>query len=134
MGLGSLVQLNCGRLKRKLCGWLVEKIDIGRCILELNGIDVELSPKSFNYIMGILDGESEISEVFTYLEKFNATSRGINIMVLAKILRNSKLADDLFKATFMLFTLCTVLCPPRGVHSCGFLFSLKDVHNIRKRN
>ena len=26
MGCGSLLQLNCGRLKRNLCGWLVEKI------------------------------------------------------------------------------------------------------------
>lgn len=26
MGFGSLLQLNCVRLKRNLCGWLVEKI------------------------------------------------------------------------------------------------------------
>lgn len=36
MGFGK--QLNCGRLKRKLCGWLIEKNDTARCILELNGI------------------------------------------------------------------------------------------------
>ena len=35
----------------------------------------------------------------------------------------------------MLFTLYIVLCPPGGVHiSCNFLFSLKDVNCIQKRN
>ncbi|KAH9783984.1 hypothetical protein KPL71_009499 [Citrus sinensis] len=104
MDFGSLLQLNCGRLKRNLCGWLVEKIDIARCILQLNGVDVELSPKSFSYVMGISDGgnplqlEGESSKVSAYLDKFTPTSRG-------------------------------------GVHiSCGFLFSLKDVQSIPKRN
>ncbi|KAH9751586.1 hypothetical protein KPL71_014350 [Citrus sinensis] len=104
MGFGSLLQLNCGRLKRNLCGWLVEKIDIARCILQLNGVEVELSPKSFSYVMGISDGgkplqlEGESSEVCAYVDNFTPTSRG-------------------------------------GVHiSSGFLFSLKDVESIPKRN
>lgn len=137
MCFGSLIQLNCGRLKRKLCWWLVEKINTARCILELNGTEVELSPKSFSYIMGVSDGgkplqlEGERSTTADYLHKFNATSRGINIKALAEILRNSKLADDFFKVTFMMFALCTVLCPPEDVHiSCDFLFSLIDVKSI----
>lgn len=141
MCFGSLIQLNCGRLKRKLCWWLVEKINTARCILELNGTEVELSPKSFSYIMGVSDGgkplqlEGERSTTADYLHKFNATSRGINIKALAEILRNSKLADDFFKVTFMMFALCTVLCPPEDVHISGdFLFSLIDVKSIRTRN
>ncbi|KDO38048.1 hypothetical protein CISIN_1g014153mg [Citrus sinensis] len=141
MGFGSLLQLNCGRLKRNLCGWLVEKIDIARCILQLNGVEVELSPKSFSYVMGISDGgkplqlEGESSEVCAYVDNFTPTSRGINITVLAGILQKLKSADDQFKVTFMMFALCTILCPPGGVHiSSGFLFSLKDVESIPKRN
>lgn len=141
MGLGNILQLSCGRLKRKLCGWLVERIDMTRCVLVLNGNEVELSPSSFGYIMGLKDGgmplqlEGDNAEVATYLEMFSATSRGIHIKNLAEILHNSKAADDRFKVTFMLLTLCTVLCPPGGVHiSSGFLFSLKDVNCIQKRN
>ncbi|KAL9445261.1 hypothetical protein AB3S75_018281 [Citrus x aurantiifolia] len=108
MGFGSLLQLNCGRLKRNLCGWLVEKIDITRCILQLNGVDVELSPKSFSYVMGISDGgnplqlEGESSEVSAYLDKFTPTSRGINITVLAGILQKLKSADDQFKVKIVI--------------------------------
>ena len=107
--------------------------------LQLNGVDVELSPKSFSYVMGISDGgnplqlEGESSKVSAYLDKFTPTSRGINITVLAGILQKLKSANDQFKVTFMMFALCTILCPPGGV-SCGFLFSLKDVQSIPKRN
>lgn len=96
MGLGSILQLNCGRLKRKLCGWLVERIDMTRCVLVLNGNEVELSPSSFGHIMGLKDGgmplqlEGDNAEVATYLEMFSATSRGIHIKNLAEILHNSK--------------------------------------------
>lgn len=35
----------------------------------------------------------------------------------------------------MMFTLCTVICPPGGVHiSCGILFSLMDVNSMQTRN
>lgn len=30
MGLDTLIKLNCGRLKRKLCCWLVKRTDVGR--------------------------------------------------------------------------------------------------------
>ncbi|KAH9791180.1 hypothetical protein KPL71_003641 [Citrus sinensis] len=141
MGLGRLIQLNCGRLKRKLCSWLVERIDTTSCTIDLNGSKVELSGPSFSYIMGVSDGgiplqlEGDKSRVAEYLHKFNATSSGINIKRLSDILRNCREADDDFKVTFMLFTLCTVLCSPIGVHiSSSFLFSLIHINCIRKMN
>ncbi|KDO62590.1 hypothetical protein CISIN_1g039418mg [Citrus sinensis] len=141
IGLGSIIDLKCGRLKRKLCAWLVERIDTARCVLQLNGHELELSPNSFGYIMGVTDGgmpmelQGDSAEVAAYLDKFNATSRGINIKTMEDILLTSKDADNDFKVAFMLFTLCTLLCPPGGVHiSYSFLFTLKDVHSIRNRN
>ncbi|XP_052287199.1 uncharacterized protein LOC127898748 [Citrus sinensis] len=141
MGLGRLIQLNCGRLKRKLCSWLVERIDTASGTIDLNGSKVELSGPSFSYIMGVSDGgkplqlEGDKSRVAEYLQKFNATSSGINIKRLSDILRNCREADDDFKVTFMLFTLCTVLCSPIGVHiSSSFLFSLIHINCIRKMN
>ncbi|KAH9779915.1 hypothetical protein KPL71_007885 [Citrus sinensis] len=114
MGLGRLIQLNCGRLKRKLCSWLVERIDTTSCTIDLNGSKVELSGLSFSYIMGVSDGgiplqlEGDKSRVAEYLHKFNATSSGINIKRLSDILR---------------------------VHiSSSFLFSLIYINCIRKMN
>ncbi|KDO39932.1 hypothetical protein CISIN_1g039230mg, partial [Citrus sinensis] len=141
IGLGRLIQISCGRLKRKLCSWLVERIETTSYTIELNGANLELSCNSFSYIMGVSDGgmpiqlEGDRSRVAIYLEKFNATSSGINIKILSDILRNCRGADDDFKVTFMLFTLCTVLCPPIGVHiSSSFLYSLIDVNCIKKMN
>ncbi|KAH9669603.1 hypothetical protein KPL70_021856 [Citrus sinensis] len=141
MGLDNLIKLNCGRLKRKLCCWLVERTDVARCVIELNGSELQISANSFRYIMGVTDGglplllEGDRSHVAAYLEKYNVTSSGINIKTLADILQNSREANEEFKVTFMLFTLCTVLCPPIGVHiSSSFLFSLKDTQLINKRN
>lgn len=133
--------MNSGRLKRKLCGWLIDRIDVGRSVLVVNGNEVVLSANSFGHIMGLKDEdmptelEGDITEVEPYLQMFNASSRGINIKKLAEILSSSTAADDRFKVTFMLFTLCSVLCPPGGVHiSSSFLFSLKDVNRIQRRN
>ena len=91
--------------------------------------------------MGVSDGgmrlqlEGDRSDVASYLDKYNATSSGINVKTLADILQNSREANDEFKVTFMLFTLCTILCPPIGVHiSSSFLYSLKDTKFISKRN
>ena len=59
----------------------------------------------------------------------------LTLRLLADILQNSREANDEFKVTFMLFTMCTILCPPIGVHiSSSFLYSLKDTQFISKRN
>ena len=141
IGLGRLIQLNCGRLKRKLCSWFVERINTTSYTIELNGTKLELSGDSFSYITGVSDGgmpiqlEGDRLRVAGYLDKFNATSSGINIKILSNILCNCREADDDFKVTFMLFTLCSVLCSPIEVHiSSSFLFSLIDVNCIRKMN
>ena len=120
---------------------MVDRIDVCRRVLVLNGNEIELSANSFGHVMGLIDGgmplqlEGDIKEVESYVQMFSASSRGINIKKLAEMLSNSTATDDRFKVTFMLFTLYTVLCPPGGVHiSCNFLFSLKDVNCIQKRN
>ncbi|KDO42330.1 hypothetical protein CISIN_1g041885mg, partial [Citrus sinensis] len=129
MGLDNLIKLNCGRLKRKLCCWLVQRTDVARCVIEFSGRELQLSANSFAYIMGVSDGgmrlqlEGDRSDVASYLDKYNATSSGINVKTLADILQNSREANDEFKVTFMLFTLCTILCPPIG-----------DTKFISKRN
>ncbi|XP_024955347.2 uncharacterized protein LOC112498549 isoform X2 [Citrus sinensis] len=77
----------------------------------------------------------DMKEVSGYLDRFDATSNGINIKKLAEMLRESKQADDEFKVIFTLFTLHSMLCPTGGVHICpSFLLSIKDVNTIRYRN
>ncbi|KAK9209274.1 hypothetical protein WN944_001638 [Citrus x changshan-huyou] len=85
MSMGSVLELNSGRLKMKLCGWLVDKIDVCRRVLVLNGNEVEFSANSFGHVMGLTDGgmplrlEGDIKEVESYVQMLSASSRGINI-------------------------------------------------------
>ena len=99
MGLDNLIKLNCGRLKRKLCCWLVQRTDVARCVIEFNGKELELSANRFCYIMGVSDGgmplrlEGDRLDVAAYLGKYNATSSGINVKTLADIMQNSREAN-----------------------------------------
>ena len=141
IGFGKLNEMKCGRLNRKLCEWLVKRVDMARSILNVHGTELELRLHSFGYIMGISDGglnvelDGNMEEVSGYLKLYKSNSNGIHIKKLADILRHQNVADDQFKVTFTLFALCSVLCPAGGVHiSSSFLFALKDVERIRSRN
>lgn len=141
IGFGKLIEMKCECLKRKLCEWLVERVDIRRSVLRVNGTELELSPHSFGHIMGISYGgmnvevDGDMKEVLGYLNMYEASSNGIHIKTLDELLRKTKLGNDEFKVTFTLFALCSVLCPSGGVHiSSRYLLALKDVENIRSRN
>lgn len=66
--------------------------------------------------MGISDAamhvevDGDMYEIGGYLDKLEASSKGIQVKKLANILRNCECDDDEFKVTFALFTLCSVLC------------------------
>lgn len=141
IGFGKLIEMKYGWLQRKLCEWLVKRVDIAWSILTVHDKELELSPLSFWYIMGIADGrlgveaDGDMQEVDGYLKMFEVTSRGIHIKTLADILRKSKYGDDEFKVTFTLFVLCSLLCPGSGVHiSSSLLISVTNVKIISKRN
>ena len=53
--LWQFLQLNRGKLKRKLCGQLIEMIDIVRYILELNGISFRTRSSKKLYQLGNLN-------------------------------------------------------------------------------
>lgn len=141
IGFGKLIDMKCGRLNRKLCEWLVQRVDMGRSVLNVHGTELDLSSQSFGYIMRISDGgmnvelDGNMEEVSRYLKLYEANSNGIHIKKLADILGTRKLVDEEFKVTFTLFALCSVLCLEGGVHiSSSLLFALKDVERIRSRN
>ena len=48
---------------------------------------------------------SDMADLAGYVDKYDATSRGINIKTLSHMLRKSKNADDEFNVTFTLFAL-----------------------------
>lgn len=100
----------------------------------VHGWELELNALSFVQIMGISDGgmqvevEGDMYEIASYLDRFEASSKGIHIKKLDDILKSCQCDNNEFKVTFALFLLGSVLCPPGGVHiSSSLLFALKDV-------
>ncbi|KAK9180558.1 hypothetical protein WN943_029769 [Citrus x changshan-huyou] len=60
LGFESLLHIKCGRLKRDLCSWLVQNFDPFTSCIFLHGKSINLSPRDFEYIMGIKDGGVDI--------------------------------------------------------------------------
>lgn len=141
LGFGKLIELNCGRLKRKLRDSLVDGLDVVRSILLVHGKELQVSPRSFGYIMGISDGgmlvelNGDMKEVSGYLGRFDATSRSITHKKLVEMLLQSKQADDEFKVIFTLFTLYLMLCPPEECMNARPSYCRsKDANTISYRN
>ncbi|KAH9790582.1 hypothetical protein KPL71_003450 [Citrus sinensis] len=141
IGFESLLQLRTGRLRRKLCAWLVDKFlpDDGVIILHKQRIPVTAT--TFSNIMGIHDGGLSVSlsgdadKIARFRDTFKCTGRGISIQNLEDFLNQSDGTGDEFKVAFVLFALATVLCPSSApIISASFLHTLSDTSAIRERN
>lgn len=53
LDFSKLMNMKCGRSQKKLCGWLIDTGDILKSALFINGMELDISAKSFAYIMGI---------------------------------------------------------------------------------
>lgn len=65
MSFDSLLQLTCGRLRRKLCRWLIEKLDTARCIFRvkwywLSNKNIEEIPPTNKFRLNMCSTNSDI--------------------------------------------------------------------------
>ncbi|TXG51660.1 hypothetical protein EZV62_024184 [Acer yangbiense] len=139
LGFSNLFMLNCGRLRRDLCGWLVSKFDTSNLSIELHGKRFTLDPLVFSHIIGISDGgdsvvlDGDVNHVWR--SKYSITNRGIRLPQLEEQLKNIKTTDDDFKITFCLYLFGTILAPTAGEYvDERYLNILGDVQNIRGKN
>ncbi|KAK1571204.1 hypothetical protein Q3G72_013330 [Acer saccharum] len=141
LGFGSLLSMNCGRLRRYIYSFVVDKFDIDTLSVELYKKTFKLSTNVYSQIMGLenrgqlinLDGDSK--QIEELIEIYKGTSRGIKVNVLIEKMKILRSADDEFKITFMLFVIGTILCPQGGIYvSSSYLHVLKDVTVIHTMN
>lgn len=64
----------------------------------------------------MIELNGDMADLVEYLDKYDGTSRSINIKTLSQTLRKSKNAEDEFRVTFTLFALSSLLCSVDGVH------------------
>ena len=103
IGFESLLELRCGKLKRKLCHWLVNQFKPERNIIELHGQKLELCPKMFSKIMGVKDGGMAIKingasdHIAEVRRIFQPTVKGIRIRMLEELIEQLDEANKIFK-------------------------------------
>ncbi|KAH9728077.1 hypothetical protein KPL70_008889 [Citrus sinensis] len=140
IGFGSLLEIQCGRLRRQLCRWLVDQFKPECNITELHGQNLKLCHRTFSYVMGVKDGGIPIqlggpSENIAELQDiFQSTVKGINIKTLEDIIKQEDKTSWIFKVAFTLFALATLLCPTSGYISHLFLHPCNDVLNVKSLN
>ncbi|KAK3188603.1 hypothetical protein Dsin_028164 [Dipteronia sinensis] len=133
LGFGSLLSINCGRLRRYIYSFIVDKFDNDTLSVELYGKTLNLNTNVYSQIMGLknsgqpisLDGDSK--QIKELIEIYKSTSRGIKVNVLIEIMKNLRSADDEFKITFMLFVIGTVFCPQGGIYWNTLLFDRSKI-------
>ena len=103
IGFRSLLEIQCGRLRRQLCRWLVDQFKPECNIIELHGQNLKLCHRTFSAVMGVKDGGIPIqlggpSENIAELRDiFQSTVKGINIKTLEDIIKQEDKTSWIFK-------------------------------------
>ena len=141
LGFGNLLALDCGRLRLKICRWLVDNFDTKACALDIHGRRFVINSSVFGRVLGISDQGDKISIYgdvpnFEYWKsKFAITSRGIFLKDIEHSLEEMTTADYEFKVILCLFLLGTILCPSAIDYvQTGYLIPLGDVGSIGTKN
>ncbi|TXG60422.1 hypothetical protein EZV62_014995 [Acer yangbiense] len=141
LGFGNLLALDCGRLRLKICRWLIDNFDTKACALDIHGQWFVINSSVFGRVLGISDQGDKISIYgdvpnFEYWKsKFAITSRGIFLKDIEHSLEEMTTADYEFKVILCLFLLGTILCPSAIDYvQTGYLIPLGDVGSIGTKN
>ncbi|KAK3229788.1 hypothetical protein Dsin_001669 [Dipteronia sinensis] len=141
LGFGNLLALNCGRLRLKICRWLVDNFDTKACSIHIHGRRFVINSSIFARVFGISDQgdpiaiSGDVPNKDFWESKFSMTSRGIFLKDIEHCLEEMTTADDEFKVTLCLFLLGTILSPSATdyIHT-GYLIPLSDVGKICMKN
>ncbi|XP_021834492.1 uncharacterized protein LOC110774264 [Prunus avium] len=143
MGFVSLLEMKCGKLSYSMCRFLVDKLNPSESSIVLHGKTLKISVNDFVRIMGVKDGGEEVDFTGSMDEQQIVKVRN-SFLVGKKLLKNNELkqiivrreeAGDFFKVGFVMFALCTLLCPTTSVYvNLKYLLPLKDSKAISRKN
>ncbi|KAH7864603.1 hypothetical protein Vadar_031645 [Vaccinium darrowii] len=142
IGFGGLLRLQCTKLDRRLCEWLVERFDPVSLCLSVFGKKLMITPLDVNHILGLPCGgervtlKGPLTEIHNFCVKHEVRVQGsFCLNKLKETLEGMKnnYDDNDFKVLFVLYMMGTVLCPTSefGVNK-RFLHALKDTSTISK--
>ncbi|KAK3204609.1 hypothetical protein Dsin_018655 [Dipteronia sinensis] len=103
LGFGNLLALNCGRLRLKICRWLVDNFDTKACSIHIHGRRFVINSSIFARVFGISDQgdpiaiSGDVPNKDFWESKLSMTSRGIFLKDIEHCLEEMTTADDEFK-------------------------------------
>ncbi|KAK3211839.1 hypothetical protein Dsin_016545 [Dipteronia sinensis] len=103
LGFGNLLALNCGRLRLKICRWLVDNFDTKACSIHIHGRRFVINSSIFARVLGISNQgdpiaiSGDVPNKDFWESKFSMTSRGIFLKDIEHCLKEMTTADDEFK-------------------------------------
>ncbi|BFG24411.1 hypothetical protein CerSpe_106850 [Prunus speciosa] len=143
MGFVSLLEMKCGKQSRSMCRFLVDKLNPGESSIVLHGKTLKISVDDFVRIMGVKDGGEEVDftgsmddqHIVKVRNSFLGGKKVLKNNELKQIMVGTKEADDFFKVGFVMFALCTLLCPTTSLCvNLKYLLPLRDSKAIAKKN
>ncbi|CAB4286277.1 unnamed protein product [Prunus armeniaca] len=143
MGFVSLLGMKCGKLSHSMCCFLVDKLNHAESSIVLHGKTLKISVDDFVRIMGVKDGGEEVDFTGSMDDQHIVKVRN-SFLGGKKLLKNNELkqimvgideAGDFFKVGFVMFSLCTLLCPTTSVYvNLKYLLPLRDSKAIARKN
>ncbi|TXG64134.1 hypothetical protein EZV62_011128 [Acer yangbiense] len=141
LGFGNLLALNSGRLRLKICRWLVDNFDTKASALDIHGRRFAINSSVFSRVLGISNQgdqiclSGDVPNFDFWKSKFAITSRGIFLKDIEHSLKEMTTVDDEFKVIVCLFLLGTILCPSAIDYvQTGYLIPLGDAESIGTKN
>ncbi|KAI9162570.1 hypothetical protein LWI28_028605 [Acer negundo] len=107
LGFGNLLALDCGRLRLKICRWLVDNFDTKASSINIHGRRFVLNSSIFALVLGILDlGDQifisgDVPNLDFWKSKFPIISRGIFLKDIEHSLEEMTTTDDEFKLFYL---------------------------------
>ncbi|TXG53712.1 hypothetical protein EZV62_018968 [Acer yangbiense] len=143
MGFGVLLNINCLVFHLLLSEMLLKSIAPETKEIVLHGKSIPMRESDFEKVIGLPNGNQEVKcdmgefdETCIRMKNLliKRSKNAITLSSLMKKLKTMKDADDVFMISFVLFTICTLLCPPESSKIDQALFTqLKDPRLIRHK-
>ncbi|KAK9911239.1 hypothetical protein M0R45_035160 [Rubus argutus] len=143
MGFSTFLSLRSSKFDRTLCQMLVNSFDPARGTLKIHGHNFSLSQVDFEHRMGVKDGGRDIE-----LGGFNDHTKRLQLMKyvggedevlhrehLKKFLIETDTVDEIFRISFILYAVDTILCPSSSeAIQENFMIPSKDNASICELN
>uniref|UniRef100_A0A803PI02 Uncharacterized protein n=1 Tax=Cannabis sativa TaxID=3483 RepID=A0A803PI02_CANSA len=120
VGFGSFLEMNIDKIKGSLIYHVMDSLDIGGKVLNMNGTLHVLEPKDVERVMGIKDGGTPINLTHCdiedpYQELLLGPDKLCKLNDLEVLLGNSAADDAIFIMGYVLYVVGAILCPTSGV-------------------